>query len=80
MYSESSCPICSQSDFLKFGEAIDYTVSRETFQLVKCAHCQRLLWLENAPIRGEEEPFHPRKQTPAYLKLKELDFWIALRR
>jgi 2-polyprenyl-3-methyl-5-hydroxy-6-metoxy-1,4-benzoquinol methylase len=40
MYSESSCPICSQSEFIKFGEAKDYTVSRETFQLLKCKHCQ----------------------------------------
>lgn len=43
MYSVSSCPICSGNSFQKFGQAKDYTVSHETFQLMKCSSCDFLL-------------------------------------
>ena len=51
----------------------------DTAALVKCAHCKKLVWLDDAPVRGEEEPFRLDKQTPVYIPLQELDFWIALR-
>jgi SAM-dependent methyltransferase len=34
-----SCPICTSQKFSKFKEVIDYTVSREIFQLNKCDNC-----------------------------------------
>jgi 2-polyprenyl-3-methyl-5-hydroxy-6-metoxy-1,4-benzoquinol methylase len=42
MYSVQSCPICSGSSFQNFGQAKDYTVSHETFQLQKCKSCDFL--------------------------------------
>jgi len=34
-----SCPVCQSTTFQKFITAKDYTVSRETFDLVKCDSC-----------------------------------------
>jgi 2-polyprenyl-3-methyl-5-hydroxy-6-metoxy-1,4-benzoquinol methylase len=34
-----SCPVCQNTSFQKFITAKDYTVSRETFDLVKCDSC-----------------------------------------
>ena len=34
-----SCPVCQSISFQKFITAKDYTVSRETFDLVKCGDC-----------------------------------------
>lgn len=35
----SNCPICNSSQFLSFLSCKDYTVSRETFQIVECNSC-----------------------------------------
>jgi 2-polyprenyl-3-methyl-5-hydroxy-6-metoxy-1,4-benzoquinol methylase len=35
----AACPVCHSSNFEPFIEAIDQTVSRETFSLVKCLSC-----------------------------------------
>lgn len=35
----NSCPICSQTKFISFVSCIDYIVSRETFNIVKCVEC-----------------------------------------
>jgi 2-polyprenyl-3-methyl-5-hydroxy-6-metoxy-1,4-benzoquinol methylase len=43
MYSVSSCPICSSSHFTIFGQAKDYTVSHETFNLRQCKECEFVL-------------------------------------
>jgi len=34
-----SCPICNSGDFLPFLSCKDYTVSRETFSIVRCVSC-----------------------------------------
>lgn len=34
-----SCPVCKSQSFSKFKEVIDYTVSKEIFQLNKCDNC-----------------------------------------
>ncbi len=43
MYSVRECPVCSNATFDNFGKVKDYTVSHETFQLVKCKKCDFLL-------------------------------------
>lgn len=35
----SNCPVCSASDFTKFINCKDYTVSQERFQIVQCKSC-----------------------------------------
>lgn len=35
----SECPICKNKEFILFLKCEDYTVSHETFQLVKCTSC-----------------------------------------
>jgi len=35
----SNCPVCGNSSFQKHLDCVDYTVSQETFSLVKCDHC-----------------------------------------
>lgn len=39
MNTISHCPICSATEFKPFLNAVDYTVSRETFSIVSCANC-----------------------------------------
>ena len=39
MESLSNCPICKATAFTNFLKCEDYTVSHETFQLVKCSDC-----------------------------------------
>lgn len=39
MNSLKSCPICDNASFSPFLNAIDYTVSRETFSIVSCDKC-----------------------------------------
>lgn len=36
----NACPICNSSKFEPFKECKDYTVSNETFQIVKCNNCE----------------------------------------
>lgn len=43
MISVSKCPICNGEKFIKFGQATDFTVSHETFQLMKCTECDLVL-------------------------------------
>lgn len=43
MYLVESCPICSGNSFQEILSAKDYTVSHETFQIVKCITCDFLL-------------------------------------
>lgn len=43
MYEIDRCPVCSGNTFLPFGKAKDYTVSHETFDLVKCSKCEFLI-------------------------------------
>lgn len=35
----SACPLCKKDQFKPFLSCIDYTVSKETFQIVECSHC-----------------------------------------
>jgi 2-polyprenyl-3-methyl-5-hydroxy-6-metoxy-1,4-benzoquinol methylase len=39
MQNLSNCPICNGTDFVPFVSCVDHTVSRETFQIVKCTTC-----------------------------------------
>ncbi|MEO8147094.1 MAG: class I SAM-dependent methyltransferase [Bacteroidia bacterium] len=39
METLSHCPICNATQFTQFIECMDYTVSRETFQIVQCNNC-----------------------------------------
>lgn len=34
-----NCPVCNSIEFMPFLECIDYTVSRETFQITECKSC-----------------------------------------
>jgi SAM-dependent methyltransferase len=43
MHLISTCPICSGDKFKEYGEAKDYTVSHETFKLMKCNGCEFLI-------------------------------------
>jgi len=36
----SNCPVCNETDFTKFMECVDYTVSQDTFTIVECQSCQ----------------------------------------
>jgi SAM-dependent methyltransferase len=36
----SQCPVCGEITFSPYLACTDYTVSHETFSIVKCAHCQ----------------------------------------
>ncbi|HET6225302.1 MAG TPA: class I SAM-dependent methyltransferase [Bacteroidia bacterium] len=40
MLQLNECPICNSNQFEPFLECKDYTVSRETFQIVSCLTCQ----------------------------------------
>jgi len=42
MVTIDSCPICLNSEFIHFLDCKDFTVSRETFTIVKCKHCNFL--------------------------------------
>jgi len=33
------CPICDQTEFTHFLDAVDYTVSKDTFSIVSCTNC-----------------------------------------
>jgi len=35
----NNCPICNSNEFSPFLECVDYTVSRETFQISECKSC-----------------------------------------
>ena len=39
METLKNCPVCNQDKFNPFLSCVDYTVSRETFQIVQCAAC-----------------------------------------
>ncbi len=39
MQNLSNCPLCSGTNFKKFADCTDYTVSRETFTIVECGTC-----------------------------------------
>ena len=39
METLNECPICYGQDFEPFIKCIDYTVSKETFQIVQCKKC-----------------------------------------
>src|SRR5262249_5908942 len=47
-----SCPICDSTKFYQYLSCIDYTVSRETFQIVKCESCG-LLFTNPRPSQDE---------------------------
>jgi 2-polyprenyl-3-methyl-5-hydroxy-6-metoxy-1,4-benzoquinol methylase len=36
----NECPICGNSSFTSFLKCVDYTVSRETFEIVSCSKCE----------------------------------------
>ena len=40
MYEINNCPICNSQKINSFLNCIDYTVSRETFNIVKCTSCE----------------------------------------
>jgi SAM-dependent methyltransferase len=39
MVHVTQCPVCQETNFNPFVSAIDYTVSHETFNLIKCSRC-----------------------------------------
>jgi 2-polyprenyl-3-methyl-5-hydroxy-6-metoxy-1,4-benzoquinol methylase len=86
MYSVSTCPVCSSRSFQTFGEAKDYTVSHETFQLQKCVNCDFLFTsprpedstLGNYYISNEYVS-HTAKATTLFDKLYEVSRELALR-
>lgn len=39
MFTHDTCPICEGTEFEPFLKAVDYTVSNDTFQIVKCKSC-----------------------------------------
>jgi 2-polyprenyl-3-methyl-5-hydroxy-6-metoxy-1,4-benzoquinol methylase len=43
MFQVQQCPICGMQDFKSELACTDYTVSHETFTIVKCTHCQFLM-------------------------------------
>jgi SAM-dependent methyltransferase len=42
MVTIESCPICLRSEFEHYMDCRDFTVSRETFTMVRCKHCKFL--------------------------------------
>lgn len=52
MQTLSACPVCHNSNFTAFLSSKDYTVSHETFSLVKCESCNLVL---TNPQPGENE-------------------------
>lgn len=54
MYELSHCPICSGSAFKQFLSCIDYTVSHDTFSLLRCENCS---FLFTSPRPKTEELF-----------------------
>ncbi len=39
MIHYSNCPVCNSAGIRKVLSAIDYTVSKESFEIWQCAHC-----------------------------------------
>lgn len=39
MIEISNCPVCKHSEFVDFIKCQDFTVTNESFQLVRCAAC-----------------------------------------
>lgn len=85
MYSVDHCPICSSRDFTSYGQAKDYTVSHETFQLVRCVSCDFLITSprpeESQLGKYYESPdyiSHSAKATTAFDKLYEISRELAL--
>lgn len=86
MHSVSRCPICSGTSFQKFGQAKDYTVSHETFQLATCSTCQFLLTSprpEDSELGkyylSENYVSHTAKATTLFDKLYEFSREFALK-
>lgn len=48
----NNCPVCNSSDFSDFIKCIDYTVSRETFQIVSCNNC-KFKFTNPRPLQSE---------------------------
>lgn len=86
MYSVSSCPVCSSISFGKFADVKDYTVSHETFQLLKCTNCE-FLFTSPRPddaVLGRyylspEYVSHTAKATTLFDKLYEITREFALK-
>lgn len=43
MIKISNCPVCEKSEFTDFVNCLDYTVTKESFQLVRCNNCNFVL-------------------------------------
>lgn len=43
MVSVNQCPVCEGKSFLPYLKCIDYTVSHETFQLIRCERCKLVI-------------------------------------
>ncbi len=43
MIEISNCPVCDKGEFTDFIQCIDYTVTKESFQLVRCSNCNFVL-------------------------------------
>lgn len=85
MYSVDHCPICSSREFTSYGQAKDYTVSHETFQLVRCISCDFLITSprpEDSQLgKYYESPdyiSHSAKATTAFDKLYAISRELAL--
>jgi trans-aconitate methyltransferase len=61
MTTNLSCPICNAQSFSLFLQAKDYTVSQETFNILKCDHCGFML---TSPVPKDLNPYY---QSPQYI-------------
>jgi hypothetical protein len=70
-----------------FGETVWTDGKRDAIMLpvtpwlVKCPHCRRLLWLDEASQLGEEQPFREDSDWPeakGYLELSEQDYLATI--
>lgn len=53
----SSCPACRETKLLPFLAAKDYTVSKETFEIMRCDAC-KLLFTNPRPNANEAGPYY----------------------
>lgn len=57
MVHYNECPVCGSNNFTEFLRAKDYTVSGDTFELVRCANCS-LAFTQNIPEEEEIGKFY----------------------
>ncbi len=58
-----NCPVCNGNRFEKYLDCVDYTVSRETFSIVRCSDCSFLF----TNPRPQEEEIGMYYESPEYI-------------